>query len=120
MSKMEVIYLVGGILVGIFGALVPLFRKLAKRTESKLDDKILEISIQAVNFVDKHFLDKSGTSKKALASELITREVEKAGKTVTETVVDKAIEKAWAVNEINGALEKEEEEKKKEKSDMGK
>ncbi|WP_156299025.1 phage holin, LLH family [Streptobacillus canis] len=122
MSKMEIIYLVSGVLVGLFGSLLPLFRYLAKKSATTVDDKILEISIQAVNFVDKHFLDKSGASKKALAGEIIERGAKEIGKEINENIVDKAIEKAWKINEINGALEKEEEEKAKEENqgEMGK
>ncbi|WP_155732999.1 hypothetical protein, partial [Streptobacillus moniliformis] len=71
MTTKEILLLVAGVLVAIFGALVPLFKKLAKRTETTIDDTILDLSIQAVAFVEKHFLDKSGMSKKALATELL-------------------------------------------------
>lgn len=100
MTKMEIVYLVVGVLIAIFGALVPLFRNLAKKTESKVDDAILELAIKAVSFVEANFINKSGISKHKIAKELVNESLEKASKEVSEKVVDKAIEKAWAMNEI--------------------
>lgn len=106
MSKMEIFYLVLGVLVALFMALVPLFRSLAKKTETKLDDSILELSIKAVEFVEANFLNKKGASKHAIAKEIINASLEKANKEVSEKVVDKAIEKAWAMNELSKVDEK--------------
>ncbi|WP_196758720.1 phage holin, LLH family, partial [Streptobacillus moniliformis] len=109
MTTKEILLLVAGVLVAIFGALVPLFKKLAKRTETTIDDTILDLSIQAVAFVEKHFLDKSGMSKKALATELLVNAAKNKGKEITEEVAEKVVEKAWATQEIAKATEKEEE-----------
>ncbi len=110
MTTKEILLLVAGVLVAIFGALIPLFRNLAKKTETTIDDTILDLAIQAVAFVEKHFLDKSGSSKKALATEMLGRMAEKERKALTETVAEKAIEKAWATQEIAKATEKDKEE----------
>ncbi|WP_064612093.1 phage holin, LLH family [Streptobacillus moniliformis] len=115
MTTKEILLLVAGVLVAIFGALIPLFRKLVKKTETTIDDTILELSIQAVSFVEKHFLDKSGVSKKALATELVVNGAKKIGKEITEEVAEKVVEKAWATNEINEAIEKD-----KKEDEMGK
>lgn len=101
MSKMEIVYMVLGALTGLFVALIPLLRNLAKKTESKVDDTILELSIKAVEFVDNHFLNKSGNAKGKLATALVTENLKAQGKKVAEEVVEKTVEKAWAINELD-------------------
>ena len=50
MTKLEIMYTVLGVLTGVFLGLVPTFRKLVQKTETKVDDNILEIAVNVVQW----------------------------------------------------------------------
>lgn len=107
MDKREIILIVVGVLVGIFTGLIPLFKKLATKTETNIDDKILEIAIRSVKFVETNFLNSSGSSKKLRAMDILENTLLAEGvKNVSEKVLDKAVEKAVTNVKLNELVEK--------------
>lgn len=107
MDKREIILIVVGVLVGIFTGLIPLFKKLATKTETKIDDKILEIAIRSVKFVETNFLNSSNKSKKLRAMDILENTLLAEGvKNVSEKVLDKAVEKAVTNVKLNELVEK--------------
>lgn len=92
MTTREILFLVAGILVAIFGALTPLFRKLASKTETKIDDTVLELAISAVNYVQNNFLDSSNESKKQRAMDLVALNLAQKGIEKSKEVISDAVE----------------------------
>lgn len=96
----ETMILLGGVAIGIFSSLIPVFKKLVVKSESKVDDTLLELSIKAVEFVEIHFLNKKGEAKSTIAKEIVERELKSKGQEIADSVIEKAINKAWASNEL--------------------
>ena len=107
MTKLEIMYTVLGVLTGVFLGLVPTFRKLVQKTETKVDDNILEIAVNVVQWYEDNFKYKDGANKKARAITEVGMQVEKLGLKATDTVIDKAVERAVTIVEKN-TLAKEE------------
>ena len=107
MTKLEIMYTVLGVLAGAFLGLVPTFRKLAQKTETKVDDNILEIAVNIVQWYEDNFKYKDGANKKARAITEVGMQVEKLGLKATDAVIDKAVERAVTIVEEN-TLAKEE------------
>ena len=125
MTKLEIMYIVLGVLTGVFLGLVPTFRKLAQKTETKVDDNILEIAVNIVQWYEDNFKYKDGANKTARAITEVGMQVEKLGLKATDAVIDKAVERAVTIVEKN-TLAKEELKKEltenegKQGDDMGK
>ena len=107
MTKLEIMYTVLGVLTGVFLGLVPTFKKLVQKTETKVDDNILEIAVNTVQWYEDNFKYKDGANKKARAITEVGMQVEKLGLKATDTVIDKAVERAVTIVEKN-TLAKEE------------
>ena len=107
MTKLEIMYTVLGVLTGVFLGLVPTFRKLVQKTEKKVDDNILEIAVNVVQWYEDNFKYKDGANKKARAITEVGMQVEKLGLKATDAVIDKAVERAVTIVEKN-TLAKEE------------
>lgn len=107
MTKLEIMYTVLGVLTGVFLGLVPTFRKLVQKTETKVDDNILEIAVNVVQWYEDNFKYKDGANKKARAITEVGMQVEKLGLKATDAVIDKAVERAVTIVEKN-TLAKEE------------
>lgn len=107
MTKLEIMYTILGILTGAFLGLVPTFRKFAEKTETKVDDNILEIAVNIVQWYEDNFKYKDGANKKARAITEVGMQVEKLGIKATDAVIDKAVERAVTIVEKN-TLAKEE------------
>lgn len=107
MTKLEIIYTILGVLTGAFLGLVPTFKKLVQKTETKVDDNILEIAVNVVQWYEDNFKYKDGANKKARAITEVGMQVEKLGLKATDAVIDKAVERAVTIVEKN-TLAKEE------------
>ena len=111
MTKLEIIYTILGVLTGAFLGLVPTFKKLVQKTETKVDDNILEIAVNTVQWYEDNFKYKDGANKKARAITEVGMQVEKLGLKATDAVIDKAVERAVTIVEKN-TLAKEESKKR--------
>lgn len=109
MTVKEIILLIVGVLLAVFTGLIPLFKKLAKKTETKVDDHILELAIKSVQYIDTYFLNSSNTSKKLRAMDILEIILGQEGTKVSNEVLDRTIEKAVSVIKI-AEIEKKKEE----------
>ena len=89
------------ILMFSLGCLAPLLRQLVKKTNSKIDDYLLEIALHYVKFVDGAFEGDKGESKKQRAFDLIQDELEKRNKFVPDEKINRVIEKAVTMKKVS-------------------
>lgn len=99
MTKMEIVYVVLGTLTGLFMGLVPVFKMLAEKTATKVDDKILEIAIGIVDWYEENFEYKDGKNKKARAVSALGMALAKEGIKTSEKALDKAVENVVTIIE---------------------
>ncbi len=93
----------------ILGYFAPILKAKVKKTDTKIDDFLLEIALASVGFVDKAFKEDKGESKKQRAKDIIESELNSYNKKVSDKILDKVIEKAVTINKIQEYNEKGEE-----------
>lgn len=122
MNKIEIMYTVIGAVIGIFLGLVPTLRKLTEKTETKVDDTILNVAINIVQWYEDNFKYKDGSNKKARAVAELGMQAEKLGIKATDKVLDTAIERAVTIVEKNNLVKEELKKELREEKDgeMGK
>lgn len=123
MTKMEIVYVVLGTLTGLFMGLVPVFKMLAEKTATKVDDKILEIAIGIVAWYEENFEYKDGKNKKARAVSALGIALAKKGIKTSEKALDKAVENAVTIIEKDKLIKEklsESKENEKVEGEMGK
>lgn len=85
----------------ILGKLEPKLREWVAKSNTKIDDKILDVALWIVPMVDEMFNGSTGTSKKQRAKDLIAIELAKQGvNKVKEELVDNTIEKALTLTKV--------------------